>query len=119
MSDNGRIAAAFGRNPAAWIFAGLSAFSLFAHYRTGEDFTAVCKTVVMLEEGYFDIESSQDFEATGLGLDGLMISLDEHEELFKSQTPEGRAYRWWRKHSRSLREACGNRLAEQADYGDY
>lgn len=119
MSINERFTQAFTKNPGAWILAGLLAFSVFSHYRTGEKFTNVCETIVILEDGYFDLETSLKYQTTGFDVDAIMIKVKKHEELMKSNTPEGRAYRWWRKHSQYLSKVCGNRLAEPDPRDDY
>jgi hypothetical protein len=119
MSINERFTQSFTKNPGVWILAGLLAFSIFSHYRTGVKFTNVCETILMLEEGYFDLETSQKYHATGIDLDAIMVEAKKHEELMKSNTQEGRAYRWWRKHSQFLSKVCGNRLADPNPRDDY
>lgn len=111
MSINERFTQSFTKNLGAWILTGLLAFSVFFHYRTGEKFTNVCETIVILEQGYFDLETSQKYLTTGIDLDAIMILVKKHEELMKAKTPEGRAYRWWRMHSQLLSKVCGRRLA--------
>lgn len=114
-----RLKQSFSKNPGAWVLGGLLVFSMYSHYRTGAQFTKVCETVSMLEEGYFDLESSQTFHTTGIDLDAIMVRASEHEKLMKSDTPEGRAYRWWRKHSEYVHNTCSNRLSEPEPADDY
>ena len=109
---NERFKASFSKNPGVWILAGFLVFSIYSHYRTGSEFTKVCQTVAMLGEGYTDLESSQKFFTTGIDLNAAMVRAQEHEKLLKANTPEGRAYRWWRQHSQYVNKSCSNRLAE-------
>ena len=104
----------FVENPMAWILAGLLAFSVFSHYRTGTQFTEVCNRILMLREGYFDLETSRKFITTGIDLDSMMAEVKRHEELMKAKTAEGRAYRWWRYHGNKSERICSDRMAEDS-----
>lgn len=41
----------FERNPAAWIFAVLLAFSIFSHYQSGRSYTNMCRDMLRYLEG--------------------------------------------------------------------
>ena len=112
MKISERFKKSFSKNTAAWILGGLLIFSIYSHYRTGSQFTKVCETIAILEEGYSDLDSSNRFLTTGIDLNAIMVQVTEHERLMNADTPEGRAYRWWRKHSQYVSKICSNRLAE-------
>lgn len=118
MKIQERFTQSFSKNPLTWVFGGLFILSVYFHYQTGAEFTRVCRTIVELEEGYFYLESMQKLRATGIDMDAILIKAKEHEELMKTDSPEGRAYRWWRKKVGYISKACGNRLAEP-DRRDY
>ncbi len=101
----------FERYPGAWLLVGLLAFSIFSHYRTGSDFTRMCETVMFLEQGYTDVESAQQFKASGIDINAIIIKAKEEEALLRANTPEGRAYQWWKKNADSLRRTCSARLS--------
>jgi len=88
-------------------------------YKTGSEFTNVCERIVMLEEGYFDIDFSQQYQTTGIDLDAIMIKAEDHERLLKADTTDGRAYRWWLQNVQYISRVCGNRLAESIPADDY
>ena len=112
MNIGKRFTASFSKNPVAWILGGLLVFSVYSHYGTGSEFTQVCEKIVMLEEGYYDFDTSQQLQPTGIDFDAIMIEMKEHDKLMKTDTPDGRAYRWWREKAQYLIKVCGNRLAE-------
>ena len=102
----------FAKNPLAWILGGLLAFSVYSHYRTGSAFTRVCETVAALEEGYLDLESNQRFEPSGIDINAIMVKVEKEQALLQANTPEGRAFRWWKHNTDQLRSACSERLSE-------
>ena len=112
MSEAGRWKKSFDRNPVAWLLGGFLAFSVFSHYRTGSDFTRVCETVASLQTGYTDFESAQQFKASGIDLHSIILKAKQEEALLNANTPEGRAYRWWKQNTDYLRRTCGHRLSE-------
>jgi hypothetical protein len=108
----------FWENPIAWILGGLLAGSVYFHYRTGVEFTRVCETIASLEQGYFDLETTQSYEPTGIDLDAIMMRVKKHERLMQVNTAEGRAYRWWQKEADYLERTCRNRPADHPDPQD-
>ena len=102
----------FAKNPAAWILGGLLAFSVYSHYRTGAAFTRVCESIASLGEGYIDLESNQKFKPSGIDINAIMLDVKRQEALLKANTPEGRAFRWWKQNAELLRRTCNDRLSE-------
>jgi hypothetical protein len=44
----------FISNPIVWILAGLLAFSIYSHYRTGKMFTSACDDLLTLSEDFYE-----------------------------------------------------------------
>jgi len=102
----------FNKNTIAWILFGFLIFGLYSNYQNGREFTEVCERVLMLSKGYYDPDSARKFITKGINLNDIMVSATKREKLWKEDSSEGRAYRWWRHNVRRLERICGNRLAE-------
>ena len=99
-------------NPLAWVLAGILVFSIFSHYQTGKELTQVCETVASLRDGYFDLETLERSDTTGIDLDAIMVDVERVQMLLNADTAEGRAYRWWRDNSIYIVDVCTERLAD-------
>ena len=106
-----KLKVSFQKNPMVWVLSALLAFSIYSHRNTGKEFSDVCERIMVLEEGYFDIESSQNYIATGIDTEAIVTKAQAHERLMKEDSPEGRAYRWWRLNLQQLTDVCGERLS--------
>jgi hypothetical protein len=100
-----------------WILVALFSIPIYTHYRVGNDFDEVCMSILSLDDGYFDPSSLQEFKATGIDIDAIIVKADRHLELMEADSPEGRAYRWWYGHSQKLVNKCTSRESKP-DYSE-
>ncbi len=103
-------------NLGIWILIGLLAYSIYAHYRTGEKLEKVCIDVITLEQGYLDLKSKETYTPSGIDMNAIMLTVKDKRALLESNTSERRAYRWYRTYSDELKNICNDRLAEVNDH---
>lgn len=68
-----------------------------------------------LEGGYLDFESSTSFQPIRIDLDAMVVKVQERDALRKSETPDGRAFRWWELKTRYITRVCSDRLTEPTE----
>lgn len=106
MDLNKSFTRSFVNNPIAWMLGVLLAVSVFSYYRASDKLSSVCSTILMLEEGYSDIETLEGYEATGFDNGAMTVKVEKHDFLMKVDSPDGRAYRWWKANMKALDKVC-------------
>ncbi|EQB34876.1 hypothetical protein M947_10450 [Sulfurimonas hongkongensis] len=102
----------FIENIGVWILVGLLIFSIYSHYKTGEDLENICIKVQALNEGYLDIESHEKFMSNGIELDSIAITMKKHNDLMNSNSSEAKAYKWFRSNANEIKQICDKRIDE-------